>query len=82
MFHIIMGSDLPFIRLVPQPTCRWVGNQTNKVPNPLGYQDLELDTVGGFHFVVERALTWSWQTQTSPTPGSMEQAIFSGSATA
>ena len=25
--------------------------------------------------------TWSWQTQTSPTPGNMEQAIFRGSAT-
>ena len=27
-------------------------------------------------------MTWSWQTQTSPTPGNMEQAILRGSATA
>merc|ERR1712226_1115 len=26
--------------------------------------------------------SWSWQTQTSPTPGNMEQAILRGSATA
>ena len=38
---------MQFISLVPQPTCRWAGNQTYKFLDPLAYKDFDLSTFDG-----------------------------------